>query len=374
MKLTYQYRVKNMNGFLRKAARKVNFVWNYCNDVQRQAVKARRKWLSGFDLANLTAGTSSELEISAQTIASVGFRYDRSRKQFKKPWLKWRSKKSLGWIPVTKQDLKYKNDNFQYMKRHFQVFGIKDRPLDGKICDGSSFSQDSRGRWYLNVVVDLPTPEIRPGNKSVGIDLGLKDFVVQSDGKKVENPRILNSYAEKLATFQKANKKKQVRNICAKIKNVRKDFQHKLSNEITKEFNNIFVGDVSSSRLMKTRMAKSVLDVSWYQFKEMLEYKSIRNGSKYFEVDEKFTTQTCSVCQERTGPKGLAGLNKRQWICSCGIKLDRDINSAVNILKRGLNRETPVEGKKDQNDDSSKRNNEEVHCRCTDYGSASRCT
>ena len=336
-----------MNGFLRKAARKVNFVWNYCNDIQRQAVKAKRKWPSGFDLAKLTTGTSQDLEITAQTVAGVGYQYDRSRKQFKKPWLKWRSKRSLGWVPLTKQDLKYKDGVFRYMKKDFNVFGIKDRPLDGKICDGSSFSQDSRGRWYLNVVVDLPTPETRPGSKSVGIDLGLKDFVVQSDGKKVENPRILNSYAEKLATFQKANKKKQVRNVHAKIKNVRKDFQHKLSNEITKEFNNIFVGDVSSSKLMKTKMAKSVGDASWYQFKVMLGYKSIRNGSKYFEVDESYTTQTCSVCEQRTGPKGLSGLNERFWICPCGANHDRDINSAVNIQNRGLSRETPVEGLKD---------------------------
>jgi len=334
-----------MNGFLRKAARKVNFVWNYCNDVQRQAVKAKRKWLTNYEFAALTAGTSRELDLSAQTIASIGRQYEQSRKQHKKPWLKWRGKKSLGWIPLTNQVLKYKDGDFRYMSRTFKVF--KDRPLDGKICDGSSFSQDSRGRWYLNVVVDLPTPEIRPGNKSVGIDLGLKDFVVQSNGKKVENRRILNSYAEKLATFQRANKKKQVRNTYAKIKNVRRDFQHKLSNEIVKEFNNIFVGDVSGSKLIKTHLAKSVNDAGWYNFKKTLEYKSIRNGSKYFEVDEKFTTQTCSVCGQRTGPKGLAGLNERIWVCSCGVSHDRDINSAVNILKRGLNRETPVEGLKD---------------------------
>jgi putative transposase len=344
VKLTYHYRIKSYNGFLNGLARKVNFVWNYCNDVQRQAVKSSRKWLSEFDLNGLTAGSSKELGLCSESIQAIARQYTQSRSQFKKPWLRWRSRKVLGWIPLKALSLKYRDGNFVYMGHTFRVFLDRPLPKEAKILHGSNFSQDTLDRWYLNVAVELPTPTKRPGSKSVGLDLGLKDFAVTSDGVKVENPRTLSKYARKLAIAQRANKKKQAAKVHQKTKNTRKDFHHKLSNELTKEYNNIYVGDVSSKALAKTNLAKSVLDVGWSSFRAMLKYKSIRNGSNYAEVDESYTTQTCHGCGNRTGPKGLTGLNEREWVCDCGLHHDRDVNSAINILKRGLVHQALVEG------------------------------
>jgi len=336
MQLTYHYRVKSYGGFLNELSRKVNFVWNYCNDVQRQAVKSHRQWLGEFDFNHLTSGSSKELGLNADSIQAIARQYSQSRTQHKKPWLKWRSRKSLGWVPMKASSLKYRDGDFTFMGHTFRVFLDRPMPTDAKIVYGSSFSQDSQGRWFLNVAVELPTPTSREGDASVGIDLGLKDFATFSDGTKIANPRILSKYARKLAVAQRANKRKQVRKIHQKIKDVRKDFHHKLSNDATKKYNHIFVGDVSSSKLSKTSMAKSILDVGWSSFRSMLRYKSIRNGATCAEVDESFTTQTCHICGRKTGPKGLAGLNKREWVCDCGIVLDRDVNSAINILQRGL--------------------------------------
>jgi putative transposase len=126
-----------------------------------------------------------------------------------------------------------------------------------------------------------------------------------------------------------------VRHIHAKIKNTRKDFLHKLSTTLADQNAIIAVGDVNSKQLAKTRMAKSVLDAGWSTFRSMLKYKS----AGYVEVDEKFTTQTCSQCGALPPgrPKGIAGLGIRQWDCSeCGANHNRDVNAARNILNAAL--------------------------------------
>jgi putative transposase len=106
MILTYRYRVKSLHGELNRQARAVNYVWNYCNNVQRQALKWSKKWPSRYDLDKLTAGSCKELGLSANTISKVCHQYADSRRQRRKPFLRWRGKKSLGWIPTKGQELR----------------------------------------------------------------------------------------------------------------------------------------------------------------------------------------------------------------------------------------------------------------------------
>lgn len=345
MLVTYHYRVRSLTGRLNAMSRAVNFVWNYCNDAQKHEVAWNKKWLTGFDLNNLTAGSSKELRLHSDTIHAICEQYAKSRAQNKKPWLKYRGKKSLAWVPLKGRSLSIEGSSFVFMSHIFKVFNSRPIPEGTKIKDGSSFSRDSRGRWFLNVVLEAEETPRKLGTKTVGIDLGIKTFAALSTGEKIENPRILNSYAIKLATAQRANKKRKAAKVYSKIQNTRKDFHHKLSTRLSKEFDLIYVGNVNASRLAKTKMAKSVLDAGWSTFRQMLAYKSIRNGATYMEVDEKFSTQTCAGCGCLTGPKGLAGLNKREWTCGeCDSVHDRDINSARNILALGCGRATPVVG------------------------------
>lgn len=126
---------------------------------------------------------------------------------------------------------------------------------------------------------------------------------------------------------------KRVTQIQNKIKNVRKDFLHKETTKLVKKYKVIYVGDVSSSKLAKTRMAKSVLDAGWGMFKSMLEYKAIALGVDFKVVKENYSSVTCSSCFERSGPSGLSALGVREWVCeSCGVIHDRDVNAATNIL------------------------------------------
>ena len=114
---------------------------------------------------------------------------------------------------------------------------------------------------------------------------------------------------------------------------------HKLSTALVEEYGAIFIGNVNASALAKTRIAKSVLDAGWNLFRTMLQYKCDDAGVWFDEVDEAYSTQTCSCCKRRTGPKGLEGLGIREWAClECGAYHHRDINAAENILAAGRRR------------------------------------
>jgi putative transposase len=334
--VTYRFRVKDKHApSLNRQARAVNHVWNYCNDVQKQALKWGKQWPSNYDLQKLTAGSSKELGISADTINKICEQYVKSRKQHKKPHLRWRDKKSLGWVPMRGREVRIKENGFLYARKTYSVWLSRKVPDGARICDGSNFSRDSQGRWFINLVIDVSASQKRTTDKMVGIDLGLKDLAVFSDGKRIEAPKFFRKTESDLATAQRANKKRRVTAIHAKMANQRKDFLHKVSANIVRDYDKIVVGDVDASALAQTVLAKSVNDAGWSMLRDMLRYKAIAHGAEYIEVSERFTTQICSDCGVVGGPKGIANLGIRQWECECGSVHDRDVNSAINIARRG---------------------------------------
>lgn len=337
---TLSIRVKEKHSsYLDSAARKVNFVWNYVNQLSSRSIKEKGEFLSAYEVQKYTNGSSKELGLNSQTIQSIALQYVRSRNQFKKSTLSWRksggSRRSLGWIPIPKGNSSFRDGKIRY---HGMLFDVWDSyGLDKYEFRYASFNEDARGRWYFNVCVEVPEGEVA-GNDAIGIDLGLKDTATCSDGTVLESGRFYRDSEEKLAKAQRANKKKRVRNIHAKIKNRRKDALHKFSRELVNRSGEIYVGNVKSSSLNKTNMAKSVRDAGWYMLKTMLEYKCAHAGIVFKEVNESYTTVTCSVCNNRTGPTGLEGLRIREWTCECGVTHDRDINAARNILAVGHGR------------------------------------
>lgn len=338
MLLVYRYRVKSLNGLLNKQSHAVNYVWNYCNDRQKDALRFGRKWHSGFELDRLTAGSSKELGIHSGTINSICAQYAKSRSQKNRPYLRYRGKKSLGWIPLKGRDLKREGNAFRFAGNLFRVFNSRDLP-PGKIKDGTNFSRDTQGNWFLNIVIDVEADVsiARTPIKGVGIDLGLKEFATFSTGEKIEAKRIFQNAEHSLAAAQRAGKKRRAKAIHAKIANLRSDFHHKLSSRITREFDYIAVGNVNAAGLAKTNLAKSVLDAGWSSFRNQLAYKAIKHGAWFEEVNESYTTQTCSDCGSLpdSRPRGIAGLGIRNWTCSdCGCVHDRDVNAAKNILNK----------------------------------------
>lgn len=340
---TFHYRLKKKNTrHLERMAGSVNFVWNYCNEASYEYVVKRNKWLSGYDLQGLTKGCSKELGIMGQTIQAVCHEFACRRSQFKKLKLSWRSKKrSLGWVPFNGQNVIAHGDSIIYNGLEFTYW--QSRNIEGKIKSGT-FTQDARGRWYVSLACEVPKIQSVRSGLEVGIDLGLKTFATLSDGHKIDRENITLMYAPKLAIVQRSGKLKQTRTIQAKIKNTRKDWNNKETTKLINQYDRIIVGDVSPSKLKKTRFAKSITDASWSDFKSMLAYKAIALGVEYKEVKENFSTVTCSTCFERTGPSGLSALGVREWTCKCGATHDRDVNAAKNILRFG--HETPIKGAK----------------------------
>ena len=334
-------RIKDKHAtYLLAQSREVNMVWNYSQDLALQVLQREHRFMSAYDMAEYTKGAAKEgLSLHSQTIQAVSEEYCTRRRQFKKAKLRWRvshgSKRSLGWIPVKAVALRYKNGQVHYQGVPISLwdsYGLKDYALRS-----GSFCEDARGRWYLNVTVDVKKPEASQGQGAMGIDLGLKDFANFSDGSKEKAQKIYRGAEEKLAVAQRAKNKKRVKAIHAQIANRRKDFLHKLSTELVKKNGAIFVGDVNAAGLAKTKMAKSVLDAGWSTFRTMLKYKCDNAAVWFDEVNESYSTQECSACHARAGPKGLVDLAVRHWSCSaCGAEHDRDTNAAKNILARGL--------------------------------------
>ena len=340
---TLRLRIKDKHrSVLAAMAREVNQVWNFCNETSHRAVRERRQWLSGYDLQKLTNGFSKceGVQIGSPTVQQVCEDYAKARKQFKKAKLRWRvsnpqsSKYSLGWVPFKARALQYKAGQIAFAGQRFYLwdsYGLSDYELRA-----GSFSQDGRGRWYLNVVVKVQA-KASAGTASVGIDLGLKEAAVTSTGERIEG-RFYRKLECQLGIAQRAHKKNRVKAIHAKIANQRKDLLHQFSTKLVRENAAIFVGDVASAKLVKTKMAKSALDAGWSSLKTMLEYKSHQAGIVFEVVNESYTTQTCSCCGviPASSPKGRAGLRIREWTCSeCGAVHERDVNAARNILAAG---------------------------------------
>ncbi len=347
MILTYKYRVKDRSA--RKAlaahAMSVNQTWNYCNAYQRdiearyKAGAPKRRWPSAFDLHKMTAGTSRELGLHAQTVNAICDQFVIGRDRAKRS-LRFRAsfgpKRALGWVPFKAKARQIDGNSIIYLGKRYRVFGAKRRPIPDT-AKGGAFVEDAQGRWWATLYVEVQ--EIRGlGQGEVGIDLGLKTLATMSDGAKIENPRHLAKYAERLAVVQRAGNKRRARAIHAKIANVRKDFLHKASARLVAENRLIVVGNVSSSKLAKTKMAKSVLDAGWSMLRNQLRYKASRHGVEYIEADERNTSRTCSGCGciPSSSPKGIGALGVRSWVCDeCGDVHDRDVNAAINILRTG---------------------------------------
>ena len=340
---TLKLRIKDKHAAVLSAmAREVNQVWNYCNETSSRAIRERREFLSGFDLQKLTDGYSKcdGVRIGSATTQQVCEDYAKSRKQFRRARLNWRvsnpksAKYSLGWVPFKARAIKYKAGQVAFAGYRFSLwdsYGLSRFDLRA-----GSFSQDARGRWYLNVCVKVDVPKSE-GVGSVGIDLGLKTAATCSDGEELASG-LYRKHEGALGIAQRARKKDRVRAIHAKITNTRKDAMHKFSTGLVARNAAIFVGNVQAGAMVKTRMAKSTLDAGWSMLKTMLEYKSHQAGIVFEEVNEAYTTQTCSSCGviPASSPKGRTGLRMRRWTCcDCGAEHHRDVNAARNIAARG---------------------------------------
>lgn len=207
-------------------------------------------------------------------------------------------------------------------------------------------TREPDGRYYASFVVERDAELLRVTEREVGVDLGLATFATLNDGRKVENPRRMRAREKALARAQRRlsrkvkgsnNRRKAAVKVAVlhrKVRNSRADYLHKAAVRLVRENQAIYVEDLAVSGLARTRLAKSVHDAGWGMFVRLLEEKAEYHGRRVVKVDRWFpSSQLCSACGFKDGPKPL---DVREWVCpSCGVRHDRDVNAARNILLEG---------------------------------------
>ncbi len=344
---------KEAYAWLNQAAIEVNQIWNYCNEISYKATETgterpNPRWLTGFDLCYLTSGMTKFLDkIGSDSIQMVCTEYANKRYMAKKCKLKWRtsrgSRRSLGWVPFKAVNIKRNGNYLRFCGKTFRVF--KSNTLEGVKWKGGCFAQDSLGDWWLCLPIEVKQEINIAPKEAVGIDLGLKTIATTSDGEKLEAANFYRNLEPKLAQAQRRGHKRQAKFVHRKIKRKRMDALHKASRHLVNEYQNIYIGDVSSSKLAKTRMAKSVYDAGLGILKTLIQYKGQQAGRSVSIINESYTSRTCSNCGSLSGPRGVNGLRVRDWKCmDCGAVHDRDVNAARNILRLGSRCQTSVSG------------------------------
>ena len=318
---------------------KITFTYNMCSKDLTQ-LKKELEWLKEPDKDSLQK-CLKDLDMAYQKFFKEHTGYPKFRSK-KNRYQSYRTS-------YTNNNIRFENKKIKLPKLGFVKTRDKQTPK-GRILN-ATISQEPNGHYYCSLCcTDIEFEQYPKTNKNIGIDLGINDFAILSDGIKIENPQFYEQSEKKLAKLQRELSRKtigsarwgkarlKVAKLQKHIANQRTDFLQKLSTEIVNNFDTICIEDLDVSSMKETDSKirnKRVGDVSWSEFRRMLTYKSQWYGKELSVIDRYYpSSQICHVCGHRDGKKSE---DIRSWICpNCNSELDRDINAAINILNEGL--------------------------------------
>lgn len=362
MEKAYKYRIypnKVQKELIQKTFGCTRYVYNYFLDMKVKEYKSNGKSLSYNETSKLLTQLKKENEWLKEpdkdslqkSLKDLDIAYQRFFK-LSSGFPKFKSKKDRNKSYRTSCT----NNNIRFCDKYIKLpklgmIKTRDKQVpQGRILN-ATISQNPDGKYYVSLCcTDVEKPQYQKTNTNVGIDLGLKEFAIFSDGIKIDNPRFCEKSEKKLAKLQRELSRKQiggsnwnkarikVARLQKHISNQRNDFLHKLTTEIVRNYDIISIEDLDVKSMRETNNTtrnKRVSDVSWYEFRRQLTYKSKWYGKDLVVVDRYYpSSQICHICNHRDGKKSL---DVRHWTCpNCKNELDRDINASINILNEGL--------------------------------------
>ena len=356
IKYTYKFKLDptdEQKTLLNKHFGSVRYVYNYFLNQRKTEYLNNKKSLNYYDqAAELTQikKTNTWLkDINAQTLQSSLKCLDTAYQGFfnkRTQFPKFKSKKNKNSFTIP-QNVRCDGNKLIIPKFLNGIEMIMEREIKG-IIKHCSISKTPTGKYFVSILTEMEYNPVEKTNKSVGIDLGIKDFLVLSNGTKIKNHRFLKHYERNLKLNQKYLSRKtkgsvryekqriKVAKIYEKITNSRMDLIHKTTTNIINNFDTIYLEDLNIKGMMKNhKLSKAISDVCWGKFIDTLEYKAFWNDKSIIHIDRFFpSSKTCSKCD---WINNSLTLKDREWTCpKCGSKHDRDFNAAINIENEGF--------------------------------------
>lgn len=359
MNLTYKYRIyptKHQETILNSQLESCRFLFNKILEIRKNTWENEKKSLNVYNTQNLIPKLKITYpflkNVYSQVLQNVNVRVDLAFQAFFRrlklgqtpgfPRFKGKNRYNSICYPQYGNGCKLLENNKLHISKIGDVYVEMERPITGN-PKTIIISKTSTNKWFISISCIDAIKEYKYNitNKTCGIDVGILSFATFDDGSKINNPRFFESDQKELAKKQKKivknkpNKKlkKTIAKIHERIKNRRHEFAHKTANKILNGYDNICIEDININKMIKNSWCnKQINDVAWGMFTNILDYKAEYADKKVVKINPAYTSQTCSSCGTRT----IMELKDRVFDCSCGLKLDRDHNAAINILRLGI--------------------------------------